>query len=58
MNILLVDVDSKIPNLALMKLSAWHKAKGNQVVLQKLGISGYPGKKKPVTVDTTGYDTT
>jgi len=27
----LVDVDSKIPNLALMKLSAYHKAKGDQV---------------------------
>jgi len=27
----LVDVDSKIPNLALMKLSAWHKAQGDEV---------------------------
>jgi hypothetical protein len=31
--ILLVDVDSTIPNLALMKISAWHKAKGNSIVL-------------------------
>lgn len=31
MKILLVDVDSKIPNLALMKLSAWHKARGDDV---------------------------
>jgi hypothetical protein len=31
MRILLVDVDSKLPNLALMKLSAWHKAQGDQV---------------------------
>lgn len=30
-NICLVDVDSKIPNLALMKLSAYHKAKGDNV---------------------------
>jgi hypothetical protein len=30
-NVLLVDVDSKIPNLALMKLSAWHKAHGDIV---------------------------
>ena len=31
MNVLLVDVDSKIPNLALMKISAWHKAQGDNV---------------------------
>ena len=31
MRISLIDVDSKIPNLALMKLSAYHKQKGNQV---------------------------
>ena len=34
-NVLLVDVDSMIPNLALMKLSAWHNAKGDNVTLQK-----------------------
>jgi len=27
--IAIYDVDSKIPNLALMKLSAWHKANGD-----------------------------
>lgn len=31
MKIGLIDVDSKIPNLALMKISAYHKQKGNQV---------------------------
>jgi hypothetical protein len=31
MKIGLVNVDSKIPNLALMKLSAWHKSKGDDV---------------------------
>lgn len=31
MRISLRDVDSKIPNLALMKISAYHKAKGNVV---------------------------
>lgn len=31
--ILLVDVDSKISNLALMKISAYHKVKGDNVVL-------------------------
>jgi hypothetical protein len=29
----LFDIDSKIPNLALLKLSAWHKAKGDVVVI-------------------------
>lgn len=29
--VLLVDVDSKIPNLALMKISAWHKQNGDEV---------------------------
>jgi len=31
MRISLIDVDSKIPNLALMKISAYHKKKGNNV---------------------------
>ncbi len=31
--ILLVDLDSKITNIALAKISAWHKAKGDNVTL-------------------------
>ena len=31
MNIGIYDVDSKIPNLALMKISTWHKAQGDTV---------------------------
>jgi|TARA_Y100000310_G_C20505138_1_gene726036 hypothetical protein len=31
MKIGIYDVDSKIPNLALMKISAWHKAQGDNV---------------------------
>jgi len=31
MRVLLVDVDSKIPNLALMKISAYHKQRGDEV---------------------------
>jgi hypothetical protein len=31
MRVLLIDVDSRIPNLALMKLSACHKQKGDEV---------------------------
>lgn len=31
MKIGLIDIDSKIPNLALMKISAWHKTQGDEV---------------------------
>ena len=31
MKVLLIDVDSTIPNLALMKISAYHKARGDEV---------------------------
>ena len=33
MRILLIDIDSKIPNLALMKISAYHKQKGDDIYL-------------------------
>ena len=33
MNVCLIDVDSKIPNLALMKCSTWHKSQGDTVKL-------------------------
>lgn len=33
MEIGLVHIDGKLPNLALMKISAWHKENGNNVVL-------------------------
>ncbi len=33
MNVCLIDVDSKIPNLALMKASTWHKERGDSVKL-------------------------
>ena len=29
--VLLIDIDSRIPNLALMKISAYHKAQGDEV---------------------------
>ena len=42
MKVALFDVDSKIPNLALMKLSAYHKARGDSVELyQPLFIDSY-----------------
>ena len=31
MKILLIDIDSKIPNLALMQISAWHKQQGDEI---------------------------
>ena len=31
MNVLLIDADSTIPNLALMKISAYHKSRGDNV---------------------------
>lgn len=31
MKVLLINVDSKMPNLALMKISSWHKARGDEV---------------------------
>jgi hypothetical protein len=39
----LIDVDSKILNLALMKISSWHKVKGDTLVLTRganVGLSG------------------
>lgn len=34
MKVALIDVDShNFPNLVLMKLSAWHKARGDEVTL-------------------------
>jgi hypothetical protein len=35
MNVGLIQIDGKLPNLALMKLSAWHKSKGDTVTLLK-----------------------
>lgn len=35
MNILLFQVDGKLPNLALMRLSSWHKSRGDKVELLK-----------------------
>jgi hypothetical protein len=55
MKILLVDCDSTIPNLALMRVSTYHKDKGDEVTLLKLGIPVY-GKPKQRIVDCSGYD--
>lgn len=46
MKVLLIDADSTIPNLALMKLSAYLKNNGHIVEFKRLGIPYYPNKKK------------
>lgn len=58
MKVLLVDADSTIPNLALMKLSAYHKERGDEVELLKLNIPYYPNRKKEEKIIPTGYDIT
>jgi hypothetical protein len=47
LKILLIDYDGKIPNLALMKLSSWHKQQGDEVHL-----NSYPGKPDKVYIST------
>ena len=47
--ILLIDVDSKIPNLALMKLSTHYK-KDNNVDFIRLNMDYYPKRKRKVQV--------
>jgi hypothetical protein len=56
MKILLIDADSKIPNIALMKLSTYHKAQGDTVELLKLNLPYYPNKKRSCYVYTEEYD--
>ncbi len=56
MKVLLVDADSTIPNLALMRVSMYYKTSiGAEITLLKLGVPVY-GKPKQKTVDCTGYD--
>jgi len=54
--ILLVDVDSTIPNMALMKLSTFHKHQGNVVEIVKLQYSGIPGRRTRTLIDNTKYN--
>lgn len=46
---LLVDFDSTIPNLALMKLSAWAKNRGDQVRMVKVNWSSQDEPRVPLT---------
>jgi len=56
MKVLLVDVDSKIPNLALMKLSTFHKNKGDEIDFKKLGYTYYPDNKNQTLLLAEEYD--
>ena len=57
-HILLIDVDSKIPNLALMKISTYHKNKDDKVNILKLNYDGYPTKKKIIKINNLNFDKT
>lgn len=55
MLVLLIDVDSKIPNIALMKLASFHK--DDAVELLRLNYSGYPRKNNlRIDIDAYAYD--
>lgn len=53
----LIQIDGKMPNLALLKLAAWHRKKGDDVRyidLSTLGISQWYGSK--IFMGGSGYD--
>jgi len=57
MNIGLIQVDGKLPNIALMKLSKYHKEKGDKVTLvdlSTLGIDAWYGSK--IFMGGSGYN--
>lgn len=54
--ILLVDVDSKIPNIALMKISSYYKSQEYNVELKVLNFTYYPQAKNQVIIDAFEYD--
>lgn len=54
MKILLIDVDSLIPNLALIQISAYHKLKGDQIKLINYSIK--TRKQRSMSLDIFGFD--
>ena len=56
MRVLLVSVDSKIPNLALGRLSTYYKGQGHSVDYIDLGLDGYPSVQKKLYVGAEKYD--
>jgi len=56
--ILLVDADSVLPNIPLMKISSWHKNRGDKVTLVRVHLPYYPDRKKHHFTAPIGYDKT
>jgi len=56
MNVFLIDVDSVIPNLSLMKISYYEKDKGNNITLKKLNMPYYPNRIKYHYYIPSGFD--
>jgi len=55
--VLLIDADSTIPNLALMKLSTYYKEKGHEVRIQQLHLPYFPNRnKKDYQIATEKYN--
>lgn len=54
--ILLIDADSTIPNIPLMKLSTYYKNNNDDVSLISLHLPYYPTQKKNVYYVPSGYD--
>ncbi len=45
MNVLLLQLDGKLPNVALMRVAAHHRARGDAVTLRKAGTGGAIGRQ-------------
>lgn len=56
MRVLLIDADSTIPNLALMKLSTYHKQRKDDVKTVALRIPYFPGQRKKIYDVPQGFD--
>ena len=57
MRVGLIQVDGKMPNLALMKLSAWHKKRGDEVVLVDMSHEEFDRiYASKIFVGGSGYD--
>jgi hypothetical protein len=55
MKVLLIDVDSKIPNLALMKVSHYYRTKGYDIDFKKLDFDYYPKERQQIFIDGSDY---
>jgi radical SAM superfamily enzyme YgiQ (UPF0313 family) len=55
-SILLIDVDSQIPNLALMKLYSYFKNKGYHIDFKKLNRSYFSRHNEKIIIDASDYE--